>query len=58
MMPEPNGNDRFSTMSDRELLEYVARTLQRIEPLLDAMENPPPMAAAMMAGMGLPTFEG
>jgi len=51
MMPEPD--DVISAMTDRDLLEYVAGQLLRLEPLISAFENPPPMLAAMMPGFGI-----
>jgi hypothetical protein len=52
MVPEIEA-DRFASMTDRELAEYTARMLARLEPLLTALENPPPMLAAMMPGFGI-----
>lgn len=40
------------TMTDRELLEYCAQMLARLEPLMSLIENPPPMMAAMIPGLG------
>jgi len=49
MRPEPTE----ITMTDRELLEYIAQQLARLEPLLTILENPPPMMAALVPGLGI-----
>jgi hypothetical protein len=41
-------DDVFEAYTDRELLLYLARQLSRLEPLLDMLENPPPMFAGLM----------
>jgi hypothetical protein len=50
MRPEPTTE---LTMTDRELLEYIAQQLARLEPLISLIESPPPMLAAMVPGLGM-----
>ena len=38
----------LDSMEDHDLLVYVATVLQRIEPLLDLLDNPPPALRMML----------
>lgn len=40
----------LNMFSDRDLLLYVARQLERLDPLIEMFENPPPMFAGLMGG--------
>jgi hypothetical protein len=40
--------EAVDALSDRELLEYVAGMLQRLEPLIDTLEKAQPALASML----------
>lgn len=50
MLPEID-HAALDDATDRELLEYIAHMLGRLEPLLSLLENPPPMMAAMLPNL-------
>lgn len=50
MMPELE-SDLIDNMSDAEVLRYIARQLQRLEPLMYLMENPPPALAGLVGSL-------
>jgi hypothetical protein len=53
MVPEVTETDYISAMTDRELMEHIARQLDRLMPLATFLENPPPMAAALFPSLGV-----
>lgn len=50
MMPELE-SDLIDKMTADEKLSYIARQLQRLEPLMFIFENPPPALAALIGGL-------